>query len=638
MIDLFALLTLGISTRGRRIARILLCACLRFRHTATTPTVINSSLPLTGYVAHRSLRNDFNYKHYQQSTRSSIARYVQNSRPRSSQLDIFVGLGQFLVFSEGGITLRSDSSMSLSSTISTGPGVSGMARRGVGAAAPSQIVQESPWASGWAAGPRAAQLTTLWKRYRQALADRTEDGDSRAQNFLARISRPINAASDERLKAWRQAMNSRGSAAKWVKARAAVPATVQRTIDWSSDEILDELRFATHEIAMTTAKDLASRWDAGYEFVDRSMPNQLADIADHYSTIDFVVDDPPPVTTPPLPDFICADHDFFGATAFGDELITAWTPGHVDQYAPHGAPGLDGWTGDFLKQLDDVSKRQLCKLLDECNAGRFPQSFFDARTVGIPKGDSTDDRRPLTVLSALYRLWARRISRHASIWLDRHMPPEVYGARVGAPAADAAWNLGMAVDASRHEGEQLIVVALGQKQCFDRLCIDRLEELATIAGFPTACRNALHLYRRLRRYLFTDGQPTGHGKHLRGAPQGCPLAVHLCNLTSWAWPLAVRRSLDVMCASCLDDRLLYGTSSENLKQAVEITSTIDTSVGALRNNKNTFGLQPAEQLFAVTTTTILSGLMPSFTCVLSGLMPHCPGLGGPRAMNKLCDA
>ena len=89
--------------------------------------------------------------------------------------------------------------------------------------------------------------------------------------------------------------------------------------------------------------------------------------------------------------------------------------------------GLDGWLGEFIKELDPTSALLLCDLLDDCNEGNFPDFFVQARTVGIPKNDGTNDRRPLTVMSALYRLWARRIARHTGAWMDFYMPKTAYG-------------------------------------------------------------------------------------------------------------------------------------------------------------------------------------------------------------------
>lgn len=265
--------------------------------------------------------------------------------------------------------------------------------------------------------------------------------------------------------------------------------------------------------------------------------------------------------------------------------------GHIDQYAPRGSPGLDGWTGADLSAMDDDSKSMLALLLNYADDGKFPEFWGDARTVGIPKNDGTPDRRPLTVLAAAVRLWARRAARHTSLWLHRYMPPEIYGARPGTSAADAAWDLQLDVDEHRTQRRQLYVMTMDQKQCFDRLSLASLHQLAVALGFPRQALHALNLYARLQRFLWIDGQPTGHilaGHGLRGIPQGCPLAVHFCNCTSWAWQLFLQFKCNgVRCCSFLDDRLLRATIITTIVDALAATALVDAASGALLNIKNT---------------------------------------------------
>ena len=95
---------------------------------------------------------------------------------------------------------------------------------------------------------------------------------------------------------------------------------------------------------------------------------------------------------------------------------------------------------------------------------------------------TTPDRRPLTVMSCIWRMWCRRVARHTGIWMDRWMPPSVFGARPCAAASDGAWELLMDVAESRVNNQDLTILALNQKQCCDRLQLASLWELGRVLG------------------------------------------------------------------------------------------------------------------------------------------------------------
>ena len=126
--------------------------------------------------------------------------------------------------------------------------------------------------------------------------------------------------------------------------------------------------------------------------------------------------------------------------------MAAW---YTDRHAFAGAPGLDGWAGDTPRSLDLDSRTLLCELLDRLGTSEFPKFLLQARVEGIPKNDGSPGRRPLTVVSCIWRKWSRRIARHTGIWTDRWMPLSIFGARPCAAASDGAWELLMDVDESR---------------------------------------------------------------------------------------------------------------------------------------------------------------------------------------------
>ena len=297
---------------------------------------------------------------------------------------------------------------------------------------------------------------------------------------------------------------------------------------------------------------------------------------------------PAPAAVGDLPPGLISVDDFHAET-FQDSRIGPWRPGHIDRYAPAGAPGLDAWDGDSLLSLDLQSKTLLCELLDRLDASDFPKFLLRAGVVGIPKHDGSPDRRPLTVMSCIWRMWSRRIARHTGIWMDRWMPPSIFGARPCAAASDGAWELLMDIDESRVNDQDLTILTLVQKQRFDRQQLASLRELGLRLGMSRLALVALEAYGQLEIYPFIDGQPTSmlmRGGDLREFPQECALSVHFCNLTGWAGNLCMKREFPhVRTNAYLDDRLVSADSCDPLPRNLEITKQVDDYFGAVLNSK-----------------------------------------------------
>ena len=275
---------------------------------------------------------------------------------------------------------------------------------------------------------------------------------------------------------------------------------------------------ATHR---ATAKELATRWNTGVDELDRDLPGvQLSRIVDASFHSVNLVPCPAPVSVGDLSPGLVSVDDFHAET-FQDSGIGPWRHGHIDRYAPAGAPGLDAWDGDSLRSLDVQSKILLCELLDRLGTSDFSKFLLQVRVVGIPKNDGSPERCPLTVMSCIWRMWSRRVARHTGILMDRWMPPSILGARPCAAASDGAWELLIDVDECRITDMELTILTLDQKQCFDRLQLACLRGLGSRIGMPRLALKALEACSTGE--MFIDGHPTSmliRGGDLRGVLQG----------------------------------------------------------------------------------------------------------------------
>ena len=136
----------------------------------------------------------------------------------------------------------------------------------------------------------------------------------------------------------------------------------------------------------------------------------------------------------------------------------------------------------------------------------------------------------------------------------------------------------MDVDESRVTDQDLTILTLDQKVCFDKLQLASLRELRSRLGMPRLALKALEAVAQLERYLFVEGRPTSmsiRGGDLRRVPQGCALSVHFCSLAGWAWNVCMKRELPhVRTNAYLDDMLVCAGSCDPLPRALEISMSV----------------------------------------------------------------
>ena len=221
------------------------------------------------------------------------------------------------------------------------------------------------------------------------------------------MSNPFPENSKAAIAKWKDDMKNRGLAPRWVKNLSIVGVDLQHHVNWADydhfEQCLASVPLVPRATHPATAKELATRWNTGVDELDRDLPGvQLSRIVGASFQSMNLVPCPASVNVGDLPSGLVSVDDFHAET-FQDSRIGLWRPGHIDRYAPAGAPGLDAWDGDSLRSLDLHSLRLLlCELLDRLGTSDFPKFLLEARVVGIRKSDGSPDRRPLTVMSCIW--------------------------------------------------------------------------------------------------------------------------------------------------------------------------------------------------------------------------------------------
>ena len=102
-----------------------------------------------------------------------------------------------------------------------------------------------------------------------------------------------------------------------------------------------------------------------------------------------------------------------------------------------GGPSLDGWSASELKFLPLEVFNLVSSFFLHClSVGEVPKQFLESRMICIPKTDkvvnyqiNTADCRPITILSAFWRLWRSCMCQPRDVknWLQHNLLPEVAG-------------------------------------------------------------------------------------------------------------------------------------------------------------------------------------------------------------------
>ena len=230
---------------------------------------------------------------------------------------------------------------------------------------------------------------------------------------------------------------------------------------------------------------------------------------------------------------------------------------------PLSSAGLDAWKVGDLRLLALYSPwvfDSLPVLLSAVErAVRWPVSTICGYTTLIPKGDEAPERPldlgPITVLSAIYRLWARvRCRQLAAVWQEAWSHPGIWAGRKGRGPEplllEVCLDLELTVDDSKAAG-----LSFDLSEAFDRVPRELLGKILERMSMPT-CVLAPYMGRlrsatcRYKIGVCLDLEQRIWG----GILQGCPLSILAMNAVVNIWFFATSSAvLSCLPQSYLDD-------------------------------------------------------------------------------------
>eukprot|EP01059_Diplonema_ambulator_P006674 TRINITY_DN162_c0_g3_i3.p1 TRINITY_DN162_c0_g3~~TRINITY_DN162_c0_g3_i3.p1 ORF type:complete len:1446 (+),score=342.28 TRINITY_DN162_c0_g3_i3:2232-6569(+) len=239
------------------------------------------------------------------------------------------------------------------------------------------------------------------------------------------------------------------------------------------------------------------------------------------------------------------------------------------------AAGVDGWRFSELKALP-VSLldgwAQLYNLVEE--TGVWPEEFTTALVTLIPKCENAGplEHRPITVTSAVYRLWACARIKAILLWQERWVCATQHGYRSKHGTEDAILDIATRIEEAILNKEPLVGLSLDFVKCFDRvpqgLVLELVEDLGMDSGVLRALRGMYAALRNRRRFRYTTGvgQPF---ETTNGILQGCPISVVLVNALLAVLMKRVEDRYGVDTVSYADDAYFMTRLPEMLQGAAD---------------------------------------------------------------------
>jgi len=268
------------------------------------------------------------------------------------------------------------------------------------------------------------------------------------------------------------------------------------------------------------------------------------------------------------------------------------------------SPGLDGWHQSDLHLLAHGAPWVFDSLaiLLQCieDTGIWPSALIAGFTTLIPKeGTSVDnpgDLRPLTVLSSIYRVWARlRAQQLAKDWQEAWAHPDLWGGRINR-GAEAVF-LAVCTDLELCPTDQYVAgLSFDLSKAFDRVPRELLACILQRMNMPVC------VWRPYIGMLRSATRRFKLGKHLDqsqpiygGILQGCPLSMISMNAVINIWLHAVNSQVPQSLPRAYVDDVsvtVTGSNDEITREAVqsvlEVSSNFIAAIGGMMNHSKSF--------------------------------------------------
>ncbi len=259
----------------------------------------------------------------------------------------------------------------------------------------------------------------------------------------------------------------------------------------------------------------------------------------------------------------------------------------------------DGFHPRQIGLLSDGALRALAVLLQAVEtAGIWPRQVSMVVSALLPK--PRGGFRPIGILPAVYRVWAKSRRADSDRWEREHPRAYLSAARGNGPI-DTMWRLGARQESGVAQGLQAAIVAEDIQSFFDVIDRQRLVEEARALGYPMPLvRGALAAY-SAARVMTLQGRIAREVYPTAGVVAGCSLAMALTKVYYMRAfdALVTRLPATVTLDAHVDDITLAATGTPTAAVADLLTAHADLRATV----EGELGCAFAQGKTAVTATT-----------------------------------
>ena len=259
------------------------------------------------------------------------------------------------------------------------------------------------------------------------------------------------------------------------------------------------------------------------------------------------------------------------------------------------SPGWDSWRTEELANLPDKAIQQLLTLLDTMVlSGEVPTALCKVWNALLPIGKEVGtplDRRPISLLSVIWRAWASILCQRLQEWSSMVVPPELHAYIRNRQAHDATVQLGSDADAHKLQGIPLYVISLDCSKAFPSVDRRQLWHIMETKGYPKQLMKIMEtIYAKTEVKFRVQGTYIAEvkAKMVRGIFQGCPLSV--LSFGCLLLPLVERIKHyypDVRVARFADDLNVWSSNTIQLRLALRDIEEFFEEVSIVLNPSKT---------------------------------------------------
>ena len=170
------------------------------------------------------------------------------------------------------------------------------------------------------------------------------------------------------------------------------------------------------------------------------------------------------------------------------------------------APGPDNITPDVLRDAGPSILKPLANLYTEClKQNKIPESWHSAIVILLhKKGDQQDlaNYRPISLLSALYKLFTKILTNRIAKQLDDNQPREQAGFRSGYSTTDHLHAMHQLIEKTSEYNMPLCLAFVDYRKAFDSVEIPAVLEAIKSQGVEQAYVNMLnHIYQHASAFI-----------------------------------------------------------------------------------------------------------------------------------------